>query len=275
MPRRVVEDAFVSELDTLSSHCESLGGGTAHALVHRVFTCLDLAPLSTSIPPAVLYLLQRLKARFPAARGSSGHRPFISAFIIASKVVCDDTYSNKSRSIVGQGMFALREVNQMEREMCSYLEWRLNIDPRALTEFEQKVRRDFKGSGPYPTSILASPAPSHVPRTMPYTQANASAPPPSFTTRVINTPSTSPPCSPRSQRCPERNRRNACHPLGGRTGGDAVQEIRGDRTGRRDFAIWVFRSPLPVSLGQDRVTNDDVFFSYWFGAHRPYEYWFE
>lgn len=184
----------------------------------HLFTCPDLPPLSTSIPPApspalgnfiayalhrtrlhtsvtfaALYLLQRLKARFPAARGSSGHRLFISAFMIASKVICDDTYSNKSWSIVGQGMFALREINQMEREMCSYLEWQLNIDPSALTEFEQKVRRDFKGSGPYPTYILASPAPSPVPSTTPYTPANASAPPPSFTTRVTNAPSTSPP----------------------------------------------------------------------------------
>ncbi|EIW54464.1 uncharacterized protein TRAVEDRAFT_52169 [Trametes versicolor FP-101664 SS1] len=107
--------------------------------VTHLFTCPDLPPLSTSIPPApspalgnfiayalhrtrlhtsvtfaALYLLQRLKARFPAARGSSGHRLFISAFMIASKVICDDTYSNKSWSIVGQGMFALREINQMD-----------------------------------------------------------------------------------------------------------------------------------------------------------------
>jgi hypothetical protein len=71
---------------------------------------------------AALYLLQRLKTRFIAARGSYGHRLFISAFVIASKVICDDMYSNKSWCIVGQGMFALREINQMEQEMCSYLE---------------------------------------------------------------------------------------------------------------------------------------------------------
>jgi hypothetical protein len=39
--------------------------------------------------------------------------------MVASKVICDDTYSNRSWSIVGQGMFQLREVNQMEREMCT------------------------------------------------------------------------------------------------------------------------------------------------------------
>jgi len=32
--------------------------------------------------------------------------------------------------IVGQGMFALQEINQMEWAMCSYLEWQLNVDPR-------------------------------------------------------------------------------------------------------------------------------------------------
>ena len=182
-----------------------------------MFACPDLPPLSTAVPPApspplanfiayalhrtrlhasvtfaALYLLQRLKARFPAARGSSGHRLFISAFMIASKVICDDTYSNKSWSIVGQGMFALREINQMEREMCSYLEWQLNIEPSALKEFEQKVRRDFKGFGPYPTYVLPSPAPSPMPSTTPY-QPGASAPTPVFASKSQQAPSTSPP----------------------------------------------------------------------------------
>ncbi|TFK82055.1 hypothetical protein K466DRAFT_530947, partial [Polyporus arcularius HHB13444] len=135
----------------------------------HVFGCPDLPPLSTTAPATVplapspplanfiayvlhrirvptsvafgaLYLLQRLKSRYPAARGSSGHRLFISAYMIASKMICDDTYSNKSWSIVGQGMFALREINQMEREMCSYLEWQLNFEPQAFREFEEKVR---------------------------------------------------------------------------------------------------------------------------------------
>ena len=79
--------------------------------------------------------------------------------MLSSKVICDDTYSNKSWSIVGQGMFALREINQMEREKCSYLQWQLNIEPRALKEFEQKVL--------YPTYILPSPAPSPMPSTIP------------------------------------------------------------------------------------------------------------
>jgi hypothetical protein len=134
----------------------------APSLAHFIAYALHRTRLTTSVTFAALYLLQRLKTRFIAARGSSGHRLFISAFMIASKVICDDTYSNKSWCIVGQGMFALREINQMEREMCSYLEWQLNVEPGALKEFEAMVRRDYKGPGPYP-SHYTLPAPSSGP----------------------------------------------------------------------------------------------------------------
>jgi hypothetical protein len=33
---------------------------------------------------------------------------------------------------MGQGMFALQEINQMEQEMCSYLKWQLNVEPSML-----------------------------------------------------------------------------------------------------------------------------------------------
>jgi hypothetical protein len=110
-----------------------------------------------------LYLLQRLNARFPTAKGSSGHRLFISAFMLAPKIICDDTYSNKSSCIVGQGMFALREINQMEREMCSYLEWQLSVDPTALCDFQARVQLDFTGPAPYPPKVLPSQHPHHSP----------------------------------------------------------------------------------------------------------------
>ncbi|TDL15917.1 hypothetical protein BD410DRAFT_679199, partial [Rickenella mellea] len=66
-----------------------------------------------SVTFMALALLQRLKTRFSTARVSTRHSRFHSA---PSKVVCDDAYSDKSRTRVGQGMFALREI-------CAYLEW--------------------------------------------------------------------------------------------------------------------------------------------------------
>jgi len=53
--------------------------------------------IAQNYPPrfVALILLQRLKVHFPIARGSSGHRLFVSAFMLASKVICDDACSNK------------------------------------------------------------------------------------------------------------------------------------------------------------------------------------
>ncbi|KAF7795930.1 hypothetical protein EIP86_007097, partial [Pleurotus ostreatoroseus] len=102
--------------------------------------------------------------------------------MLASKVICEDTYSNKSWSIVAQSMFALREINQMEREMCSYLEWQLNVDPMELHDFEKK------GQGPYPSYDLPSSAPSPMPSSTPYA-SGTTAPPPSFVTGRVPPPS--------------------------------------------------------------------------------------
>ncbi|KAG8932619.1 hypothetical protein FRC03_000751 [Tulasnella sp. 419] len=126
--------------------------------------------LNQSVTFCALFLLSRLKGRFPAARGSSGHRLFISAFMIASKVVCDDTYSNKSWCVVGQGMFSLREINQMEREMCSYLEWVLNVKPEELATFEAEVRANY-GPGAKPQAV---PPPHLIIPAAPQTAASSS-----------------------------------------------------------------------------------------------------
>ncbi|EJT96746.1 hypothetical protein DACRYDRAFT_25558 [Dacryopinax primogenitus] len=126
----------------------------------------------TRLPPSVtysaLFLLSRLKGRFPGARGSSGHRLWISAFMIASKVVCDDTYSNKSWAIVGQHMFSLKEINQMEREMCGYLEWILNIDPAELKAFTDAVKEQY---GPHSDLARQMATPE---RNIQFTRASAS-----------------------------------------------------------------------------------------------------
>ncbi|EKM61730.1 uncharacterized protein PHACADRAFT_190915 [Phanerochaete carnosa HHB-10118-sp] len=74
--------------------------------------------------------------------------------MLSYEVIRNDTYSNKSC--------------QMEREMCSYLEWQLNVEPTTLIEFQEMVKRDFKGPGPYPTYAAPLPAPSSIPSTTLY-----------------------------------------------------------------------------------------------------------
>lgn len=112
------------------------------SLAHFIAYSLHRTRLPHFVTLVGLILMQRLKARYPSARGSSGHRLFISAFMIASKVVCDDTYSNKSWCIVAQQMFTLKEMNQMEREMCGYLEWNLNASTTEIDAFEAKLKAE-------------------------------------------------------------------------------------------------------------------------------------
>lgn len=80
--------------------------------------------------------------------------------MIASKVLCDDRYSNAAWVAAGQSVFELREINEMEREMCGYLEWQFKFDPVILGEFEHNVRSFFSGPGPYPPVYLSYFVPS-------------------------------------------------------------------------------------------------------------------
>jgi hypothetical protein len=68
--------------------------------------------------------------------------------MIASKVLCDETYSNESWGIVAQEMFVLKELNQMEREMCGYLEWNLNVLSEEVIEFEASLRAEYSTEAP-------------------------------------------------------------------------------------------------------------------------------
>ena len=185
-------------------------------LDHFIAYALHRTRLHPSVTFVALYLLQHLKARFPAAKGSSGQRLYISAFVLASKIICDDTYSNKSWCTVGQGMFALREINQMEREMCSYLEWQLNVDPTTLRDFESRVRHDFAPSTARPSLSLLdrhghlhllSSFPHLIPRPRPSPPLPSILPlPPRLLPRLPRLPS--PPTSPHRLHSPRSHPRS-------------------------------------------------------------------
>ncbi|KAG8706165.1 hypothetical protein FRC08_001230 [Ceratobasidium sp. 394] len=76
-------------------------------------------------------------------------------------------------------MFTLHENNQMERKMCGYLEWVLNVKPEDLRDFEAMVRKeqpaeprkqltaDYANANPYPSPVSTPPSPSHSNSTSP------------------------------------------------------------------------------------------------------------
>lgn len=153
---RVIMSLFACPLDSTASSVPNPSSPTSRP-APRLSEFIAYALHRTRLPLAVthqaLFLLKRLKSRFPAARGSSGHRLFISALMLASKSTCDDTYSNKSWTIVGQGLFSLREVNQMERELFGYLGFKVNVENEELSEFVDGLEH-----GRIHTSTVTPPA---------------------------------------------------------------------------------------------------------------------
>ncbi|BGP12413.1 hypothetical protein JCM10213_001982 [Rhodosporidiobolus nylandii] len=97
--------------------------------------------LPVSITHQALLLLTRLKQRYPSARGTSTspHRLFLSSLMLSSKISMDDTYSNKSWQVVGQGLFELREVNQMERELFAFLGWNVVVRDEELEAWVAEI----------------------------------------------------------------------------------------------------------------------------------------
>lgn len=99
--------------------------------------------LRPQVTYAALLLLHRFKTHYPEANGESGRQLFISAMMIAAKVLDDTTFSNTAWVTISQNQFSHRLINQMEREMCRYMDYKLTIFCEVLYEFEEVVKRDF------------------------------------------------------------------------------------------------------------------------------------
>ncbi|GAA6010152.1 hypothetical protein JCM11491_005365 [Sporobolomyces phaffii] len=113
--------------------------------------------LPVSITHQALLLLTRLKTRYPSARGTSTspHRLFLSSLMLSSKISMDDTYSNKSWQIVGQGLFELKEVNQMERELFAFLGWNVVVRDEELAAWVEDVVTPYENERSLAASLAS------------------------------------------------------------------------------------------------------------------------
>jgi hypothetical protein len=67
---------------------------------------------------------------------------FIAAFLLASKICCDDVYSLASWSKVACGLFRPTTLFAAELALCVQLRWRLHIRLEDIYLFEARVRAD-------------------------------------------------------------------------------------------------------------------------------------
>lgn len=89
-----------------------------------------------------LMLIVRLYAHEPDYHSSNKSLIFTTALIIADKMQYDNAYGNVSW-VEATGIFALSDINQMEREMCGLLEWQFIIRVEDLYPFLDFTRNKY------------------------------------------------------------------------------------------------------------------------------------
>ena len=62
---------------------------------HPIAYALHRTHLLPSVAYHTLFLLSRLKMRYPAASCAFGHRLFLTSYMLSSKIICNDAYLNK------------------------------------------------------------------------------------------------------------------------------------------------------------------------------------
>ena len=94
-----------------NNHACSARALASPTLAHFVVRAMSVTGYPPRISFLAVFLLCRLKQTFPYTQGRCGRRLFLSAFMIAGKVICGDTYSNKFWCVAGQRMVSLRKIN--------------------------------------------------------------------------------------------------------------------------------------------------------------------
>ncbi|KAJ3400738.1 hypothetical protein CcCBS67573_g02416 [Chytriomyces confervae] len=102
-----------------------------------------------AVSVAVAYL-ERIRRTLPkSARGlpCSGHRLFLAALILSAKYINDKTYKNRSWVSFTEGLFPVSEINLMERQFLSIIDFDLHCHEEdhaqvmcAIRAFDSKIQ---------------------------------------------------------------------------------------------------------------------------------------
>ncbi|KAH9843633.1 uncharacterized protein C8Q71DRAFT_7950 [Rhodofomes roseus] len=158
-----------------SSATSSSGPATASSssLAERRFSVLQIfisnllhrTKLHESIAFGALLLIHRLRSKFTDKARALGlnavpywmataHYIYLTAFLVASKILCDKWYNSSSlvRAVnpTRREWLTVGNLLRAEVEFCTMMDWSLYIDPGQLATFTQRVKADYSGARPYP-----------------------------------------------------------------------------------------------------------------------------
>ncbi|KAG8762830.1 hypothetical protein FRC11_007611 [Ceratobasidium sp. 423] len=125
----------------------------------------DVISAARTQRPIVIYalaLLNRLSAYGSSIFNTFGL--FLTAHMIASKMLGDEHFNNASWCTIGQRMFTLKELNEMERRVCADLGWNLDIGTDELEVFEDELCMRYDGKiDYYARTRVPTPIPDWAP----------------------------------------------------------------------------------------------------------------
>lgn len=120
-------------------HCSSTGTPTTSRPLPSLRTFIATLVHHSKVPTATLMstlvYLTRLRSALPVlAKGMpcTLHRVFLACLILAAKALNDSSPKNKHWARHTDGLFAVEEVNLMEKQLLYILDWDLRIERREL-----------------------------------------------------------------------------------------------------------------------------------------------
>ncbi|TPX62221.1 hypothetical protein SpCBS45565_g07067 [Spizellomyces sp. 'palustris'] len=156
---------FISDL--IHSTWHSTTNPPPASFSHFTSSILKTANLPFSVVLFALLLIDRLKKRRPALRGSEGSecRLLVCALMVAMKVLLDNTYTNRTWEKVSR--IPVKELNIMEMEFLSQLNFDIHVTDDEYFLWLQHIEsavRDFRHPHYEQITAPSSPSPYYTPR---------------------------------------------------------------------------------------------------------------
>ncbi|KAJ3220747.1 hypothetical protein HK099_004037 [Clydaea vesicula] len=116
------------------------------SLEHFLKAIFKKTKISISTLVTALIFLKKLKFNHKNCKGSEGsaHRLILASLIVASKYLFDDTYDNKAWQIVSENLFCLKDINKMEMEFLTYLNYELLVTWEDWVSFCEDLEIEMK-----------------------------------------------------------------------------------------------------------------------------------